>query len=88
MFGVQSGGNYPLTPQDKRSMLVPRPPEGVEMGAVKIKCPTTGKAVSTGIAMDRASFESSQMSDNKFKCPACGQMHAWDKKDAWVEESE
>lgn len=55
------------------------------MPMVMIKCPKTGKDVPTGIAMDRTSFESSDMSDNKLRCPHCGETHAWNKKDAWVQ---
>jgi endogenous inhibitor of DNA gyrase (YacG/DUF329 family) len=56
------------------------------MGTVMIKCPTTGKAISTGMGADKASFESSNFSQNGVKCPACGKTHVWDKKDAWVQD--
>jgi endogenous inhibitor of DNA gyrase (YacG/DUF329 family) len=51
-----------------------------------IKCPITGKAVPTGFGADQQSFESSSYSQNTFgPCPACGKMHTWDKKDAWLQ---
>jgi len=55
------------------------------MPEIMIKCPETGKPVSTGIAMDKASFESTDMSDNTLgKCPACGKDHVWSKEDAFL----
>lgn len=51
---------------------------------IVITCPTTGNDVPTGIAMDQASFDSAALRGNSFTCPACGKVHAWDKKDARV----
>lgn len=56
------------------------------MGTVVIKCPKTGKTISTGIGMDKSSFENSNLSNNSVSCPACGGMHTWNKKDAWVQD--
>lgn len=56
------------------------------MGTVMIKCPDTGKMLSTGIGMDKASFASASLSKNGVKCPHCGKTHIWDKKDAWVQD--
>jgi endogenous inhibitor of DNA gyrase (YacG/DUF329 family) len=57
------------------------------MSTVMIKCPETGKAVSTGFAMDKRTFENATMSNNSVHCPACGKDHTWEKKDAWLEEA-
>lgn len=51
---------------------------------VAIKCPKTGKTISTGMDMDQASLDSSNMSDNAIRCPECGDMHTWNKKDAFI----
>jgi endogenous inhibitor of DNA gyrase (YacG/DUF329 family) len=56
------------------------------MGMVVIKCPKTGKVIPTGVGMDKASFQTSSMSNNTVSCPACGGTHTWDKKDAWVQD--
>ena len=57
------------------------------MANVMIKCPNTGKAVPTGINMDQASFDSSDMRDNALGgCPACGGTHVWNKEDAFLED--
>ena len=54
------------------------------MGTLLINCPVTGKPLSTGIGIDKASFESSNFSNNSVGCPHCGGMHTWSKGDAWV----
>ena len=57
------------------------------MARIMIVCPSTGKYISAGIAMDRMSFESCEMSGNQVGCPECGEVHTWDKKDAhWIDE--
>ncbi len=53
------------------------------MGMVMITCPTTKKPLPTGIAMDKASFNSSTLTNNSVSCPHCGKMHVWSKKDAF-----
>lgn len=58
------------------------------MARVMIQCPKTGRAVFTGIAMNAASFESSTLLRNTLRCPACGEDHTWDKKDAHLEGQE
>lgn len=54
------------------------------MPMVMIKCPKTGKDVPTGIAMDKKSFDTSQMSGNRLRCPHCGDTHVWNKSDAYI----
>jgi endogenous inhibitor of DNA gyrase (YacG/DUF329 family) len=54
------------------------------MGMVMIVCPTTKKPVPTGIAMDKASFNSSTLTNNSVSCPHCGKMHVWSKRDAFL----
>lgn len=56
------------------------------MPNVMIKCPETNKPVSTGIAMDEKSFNSSTLSNNNVQCPHCGKMHTWQKEDAYLEK--
>lgn len=56
------------------------------MAIIMIKCPKTGKDISTGMAMDKASFQSSSLSQNITSCPHCGNQHTWDKKDAWLQD--
>ena len=60
------------------------------MPILMIKCPTTGKAVSTGVAIDAKSFQNptNQFINNTVGCPACGQRHIWSKSDVLPLEPE
>jgi len=59
---------------------------GYNMATVMIRCPSTGNEISTGMAMDQASFDSSDLTDNIVGgCPECGSRHTWSKKDAFLE---
>jgi hypothetical protein len=53
---------------------------------ILIKCPTTGKLIYTGFAMDTQTFEASPIEEmDPVECPACHQMHRWRKRDAILE---
>jgi endogenous inhibitor of DNA gyrase (YacG/DUF329 family) len=53
-----------------------------------IRCPKTGHAVPTGVAIDPASYVSASMEDNWTKCPYCGEKHRWSKEITfWESES-
>ncbi len=56
------------------------------MGQVMIKCPETQKPVSTGMDLPESVFKSptTELTGNAFRCPECGNIHTWDKKDAYV----
>jgi hypothetical protein len=56
------------------------------MGVVMIKCPNTGKDVSTGIETDATSFAHVGDVLAHSRCPLCGQEHAWWKREAWLTE--
>ncbi len=61
------------------------------MAMVLIRCPNTNLPVTTGLFMDRASFESATFGDEdtRLRCPSCRQIHAWRKEEAYlVEENE
>ncbi len=51
------------------------------MPRVMIECPETRKLVYTGLNLDWFAFESTQLGENALRCPSCGGVHAWDKKD-------
>jgi hypothetical protein len=57
--------------------------EGI-MGVLMIKCPSTGRAVSTGIEM--SAIDQLPTVVAKAICPACGCVHEWTKADAWLAE--
>jgi len=57
------------------------------MGIVMIRCPATGRDISTGIKVDRPRFECSPVFFAQTHCPFCRVDHQWFAKDAWVEDS-
>ena len=54
------------------------------MGVLMIKCPSTGRAVSTGIEM--SAVERLPIVIATATCSACGRVHEWTVKDAWLAE--
>lgn len=56
------------------------------MGMVTILCPITKRPVPTGLVMTPAEFERATLEGNVLRCPACGRIHAWTKKQARLEE--
>jgi hypothetical protein len=57
------------------------------MGMVMVKCPQTGRAISTGITADRHSFRRSPVFFARTRCPICHADHAWFAPEAWVDET-
>jgi len=58
------------------------------MSLIFIKCPETGRDVSTGIEMDRSTFDNLPNVGAQTKCPACGGFHVWSKAEAWLSGGE
>jgi hypothetical protein len=61
------------------------------MAMVLIMCPVSNLPVQTGLFMDESTFESATIPDeeNRLKCPLCGEIHEWQKEEAYlVEENE
>ena len=56
------------------------------MGMVMIKCPQTGRAIPTGIKIDRESFRRSSVFFARTHCSICGTNHGWFAREAWVDE--
>lgn len=56
------------------------------MGAVMIKCPRTGRAISTGMTADRDTFRSSAVFFARAYCSICQANHEWFAREAWVDE--
>jgi hypothetical protein len=56
------------------------------MGMIMVKCPRTGRAIPTGITIDRESFERSPVFFKRTRCPICTADHAWFAREAWVDE--
>jgi len=47
---------------------------------ILICCPKTKRLFPTGIAADKASYESGTFSNNSSQCPHCGKPHVWSKE--------
>lgn len=58
------------------------------MGTVVIRCPETGKTVPVGFEAVRETFHAPENALATIHCPACGKLHQWQKRDAWVEPIE
>jgi hypothetical protein len=56
------------------------------MGMVMIKCPQTGRAIPTGIEVDRERFRCSPVFFSRTHCPVCRTSHDWFAREAWVRE--
>jgi hypothetical protein len=50
-----------------------------------IRCPKTGLAIPTGMAIDPVSFATARMENNSTLCPACGEAHRWSKEHVFWE---
>lgn len=53
------------------------------MPQLLIDCPETLLPVKTGMSVSRESFDTVTLKNNATDCPHCGQMHRWDKEDAY-----
>jgi hypothetical protein len=49
-----------------------------------VRCPATGRELSTGIEMDAATFEQLPEIRARIRCPACGLDHTWSTGEAWL----
>ncbi len=56
------------------------------MGAVTIRCPRTGHAISTGIETEPSVFDRLPAVAASVRCSACGEEHFWTTRDAWLAE--
>jgi hypothetical protein len=54
------------------------------MPILMIKCPNMAQAVATGIETDADSFAILSDTPSQTKCPVCGAMHVWWKREAWL----
>lgn len=54
------------------------------MSSVMIRCPTTGRPVSTAIETELSEFRRLPQVAARMRCPACGQEHVWMTSAAWL----
>jgi hypothetical protein len=51
-----------------------------------IRCPRTGRAVSTEIETEASDFHRLPMVATRLRCPQCSEEHVWTARDAWLVE--
>ena len=54
------------------------------MSSVMIRCPNTGRAVSTAVEIEPSVFHKLPNIAARMHCPVCGQEHAWLTNSAWL----
>lgn len=57
------------------------------MAAVMIRCPRTARAVSTEIDTEPPDFQRLPEVQARLRCPACGEVHVWTRRDAWLADA-
>jgi hypothetical protein len=58
------------------------------MAIIMIRCPQTGREISTGIEMERARFGTLPVFFSRSYCPICQIEHEWFAQEAWVRDDE
>jgi hypothetical protein len=56
----------------------------IEMSSVMIRCPNTGRSVSTAIETEPSVFRLLPKTSARMICPACGQEHVFSTSSAWL----
>lgn len=56
-----------------------------QMLYVMARCSVTQRSYSTGLVMDRRSFEALPAVARAIHCPFCGTTHEWKPGEAWLE---
>ena len=55
------------------------------LGIVMVRCPKTGRELSTGIEMDAATLAQLPDIRSKIECPLCRVEHIWSTREAWLD---
>ncbi len=58
------------------------------MGMIVIRCPNTGREISTGLEADRRAFQGMPVFFSRTYCPICRTNHEWFAKDARIRDEE
>lgn len=56
------------------------------MPRIMIECSRIGEPVPVAFVSSRASFERSPFEGKRVRCSHCGEAHAWEKEEAWIED--
>ena len=57
-----------------------------ELVRVIIRCHATDRAIPTGLETVPSAWKDRPVGINKLTCPECRQVHAWTKRDAYLEQ--
>jgi hypothetical protein len=60
----------------------------IPMPQILIRCPKFGRAIATGLQTEKIKFESLAGIQFSVVCPACGKIHRWRQRDAWIAGTE
>lgn len=56
-----------------------------QVSVVMVRCPKSGRQLSTGIEMDTATFEQLPDIRSQIMCPVCKLDHIWSTREAWLD---
>src|SRR6476661_6538261 len=56
----------------------------IHTSVVMVRCPATGRELSTGVEMDAATFERLPDIRSRMNCPVCSLDHDWSTREAWL----
>jgi hypothetical protein len=70
------------------AFLAAAPGQENGVSVIMVKCPNTGRELSTGIETDQAGFDRLPRMLTYSRCPLCRLEHAWWKREAWLAESD
>ena len=57
------------------------------MSKIMITCSVTKQPVATGLQLPKEMFETVNIRETTTKCPSCGKVHLWSKKDAFLDDA-
>jgi hypothetical protein len=55
-----------------------------QVSIATVRCPNTGRELSTGIEMDAPTFEKLTNIRSQMRCPVCSHNHTWSTREAWL----
>ena len=56
----------------------------IHTSVVMVRCPATGRELSTGVEMDAETFERLPDIRSRMRCPVCSLDHDWSTREAWL----
>ncbi len=63
------------------------PPQEPTLFPIRVRCPKTSMPVDTGLHSSQDAWQTTDYTNKRFLCAACGEVHTWSKPDAWLEST-